>query len=450
MQNYGLNSFQRDKALKKLRNNIDFMNDNGVEMDNRIVPYADFVQNSYMNTDRYIAEIQHRAWNMFDYARENDLKNIMFTLTLPTEWHPMRRKYPKSKTDFTMIFNKKFGGRKYITVVNGYKLINCHVKQNIPFIEPILDFSKTVDKYTPRNASKELSKMLKRFFKDRSYTSIDKDERCYFRVTEPHKDGTPHVHMSLFFPKDKEQRITKALERLYPAPLGQVETDIRKPVHYLMKYVLKTFDDLRDDKNISNLTLWYLYHGISRFYTSRTFINLTVYRKLHGAYNLKDLSEAYRNEEINIYYYKDSDKIALIENEFGTLYTPKPVNWSGKLIEQEFTYLEAEFEPVYKEKEKKRVPVTIDGQLYSYYDGRYTKVTKKPQDMSYFELFTYFKDLDIETVDLQHYMYVKNLLIDKKMLDGEQLPIDFHNSYMGEWLKPQNEELELDEFGEVF
>ena len=88
MQNYGLNTYQRDKALKKLRNNIDFMQDNGIEMDNKIVPYADFVQNSYMNTDRYIAEIQHRAWNMFDYARENDLVNIMFTLTLPTEWHP--------------------------------------------------------------------------------------------------------------------------------------------------------------------------------------------------------------------------------------------------------------------------------------------------------------------------------------------------------------------------
>jgi len=436
MENYGLNSFQRERALKKLRNNINFMHDNGIELDNKIVPYADFVQNSYMNTDRYIAEIQHRAWNMFDYARENDLKNIMFTLTLPTEWHS--KKTFKGK----LINNPKFGGRKYITKINGYKFINCHVKQNIPFLEPILDFSQTIDKYVPRNASKKLSNMLKKFFKDRSYTSIDKSERCYFRVTEPHKDGTPHIHMSLFIPKDKQERVIKALNRLYSAPLGQVETDIRKPVHYLMKYVLKTFDDLRDDKNISNLTLWYLYHGISRFYTSRTFINLTVYRKLKGTYSLKDLSQAYRNEEINVYYYKDSDKIALIENEFGTLYTPKPVNWSSKMIEQEFTYLEAEFEPVYHEKEKKKVPVTIDGQLYSYYEGRYTKVTKKPHDMSYLELFQYFKGLDIDTVDLLHYMVVRNLLIDKKVLDDEKLPIDFHQSYMGEWLEPDYEEFE--------
>ena len=332
-----------------------------------------------------------------------------------------------------------------MTYINGYKILNCHVKQNIPFIEPILDFSQTIDKYTPRNASKELSRMLKRFFMDRSYTSIDKNLRCYFRVTEPHKDGTPHIHMSLFIPKDKQERVIKALKRLYPAPLGQVETDIRKPVHYLMKYVLKTFDDLRDDKNISNLTLWYLYHGISRFYTSRTFINLTIYRKLKGAYNLKDLSEAYRDEKINVYFYKDSDKIALIENEYGTLYTPKPVNWSDKLVEQEFTYLESEFEPVYREKEKKPVPVTIDGELYNYYDGRYTKVTKKPHDMTHFELFQYFKGLDIDTVDLSHYMYVRNLLIDKKLLDDEKLPIDFHKSYMNDWLNSLHEDLEVEE-----
>jgi len=72
MENYGLTTYQRDKALKKLKNNIDFMHDNGIEMDNKIVPYASFVQNSYMNSDRYIAEIQHRAWNMFDYAHQND------------------------------------------------------------------------------------------------------------------------------------------------------------------------------------------------------------------------------------------------------------------------------------------------------------------------------------------------------------------------------------------
>lgn len=63
-------------------------------------------------------------------------------------------------------------------------------------------------------------------------------------------------------------------------------------------------------------------------------------------------------------------------------------------------------------------------------------------DMSYLELFQYFKGLDIDTVDLLHYMYVRNLLIDKKVLNDEKLPIDFHKSYMGDWLDSQFEEVE--------
>jgi len=416
MQNYGLTTYQRDYALNKLHKNIEYMNSNGITMDARFVPYAEFVQNSYNNPDRYIAEIQHRAWNMFDYARENDLVNLMFTLTLPSEWHPMKR---KSKTDSTMIFNPKFGGRKYITRINGYKFFNCLVKQNIPFVEPILDFSP-IDRYTPRNASKELSKMLKRFFDDRAYKSIDKDLRCYFRVTEPHKDGTPHIHMSLFIPEDKKERIVKALKRLYPAPLGKVETNIRKPVHYLMKYILKTFDDLREDKNISNLTLWYLYHGISRFYTSRTFINLEIYRKLHGMYELKELSEKYRREEIQVYFYKDTDKLCLIENEFGTLYVPKPINLEEK---EEKTYLESEYQPLPKPKPKKPVPVLIDNVEHLYIDGKIYKPTKKPYQMNDLELYEYFREIDIDAVDDKHYIYTRNLLIERGLIEGEWLKL---------------------------
>ncbi|MEN4046996.1 hypothetical protein [Sulfurimonas sp. NWX367] len=484
MKNYGLTSYQREYALKKLHNNLEFMNSNGVKIDNdRFVPYADFVQNSYNNSDRYIAEIQHRAWNMFDYARENELVNLMFTLTLPSVWHPMKRKYPKSKIDKTMIFNKQFGGRKYITKINGYKILNCNVIQKVGMVEPDLDFSP-IDKFSPREASKKLSNLLKRFFMDRSYTSIDKKLRCYFRVTEPHEDGTPHVHMSLFVPKDKLERVVKALKRLYPAPMGQIETDIRKPVHYLMKYVLKTFDDLREDKNISNLTLWYLYHGISRFYTSRTFVNLEIYRRLQGKYELKELTEAYRREEVNIYYYKDSDKIALIENEFGTLYVPKPVNWSEKIdmkdrigeVKFNFYYnglsipksvnlfqkyffrlklddfkpkiqLDSGFESVYKDISPKPIEVVIDGKEYMTYNFKLKEHNagneklkelgieplpltdilivqkKKPYQMTDYELYQYFHSLDIDTVDDKHYINTRNLLIQRGYDVGEWLKL---------------------------
>ncbi|MDX9744124.1 MAG: hypothetical protein RBT59_09925, partial [Arcobacteraceae bacterium] len=223
IKTYGLTKYQIKKAHDKLKFNRQFMHSNGVEVDNRIVPYADFVQNSYMNSDRYVAELQHRAWSVYDYAKSKDLSNVFLTLTLPSKWHKLKTFKDR------LIKNKKFAGRTYITTLKSpidkkkYKFINCHVEQNIPFFEPILDFSNTVDKYTPHNASIELSKLLKKFFDDRSYKSINKDDRCYFRVTEPHQDGTPHIHMSLFIPHAMKDKIVVALNRLFPAPQSKIE-----------------------------------------------------------------------------------------------------------------------------------------------------------------------------------------------------------------------------------
>jgi hypothetical protein len=403
-----------------------------------------------MNSDRYIAELQHRAWSIFDYAKEKNLKNVFFTLTLPSHWHELKQ---KSKYDKTMIFNKKFGGRKHIKVTTKqaklkYDFINAHVVQNIPFIEPMLDFSNTIDKYTPRNASKELSKMLKKFFDDRSYKKIDKEDRCYFRVTEPHKDGTPHIHVSLFVPSENVDSIVKALTRLFPAPLGDIETNVNSPVSYLMKYVLKTLDDLRDNtKKITNLTLWYLYHGISRFYTSRTFVSLEVYRKLNGMYTLTDLTKSYLRSDINIYTDTTTKKVVLIENEYGSIYTPKPVNWYDKLIDTDHTYLESEFEPIYKENNdiKKPIELNIDSEEFIIHhhalidlqsknkkllennepliplDEIIVKPKKKPYQMKDYQLRQYFENIDISTVNPAHYAVTHNLMIDRGLIVGERL-----------------------------
>jgi len=223
MTNYGLTKYQIQKSKEKLLKNKDFMYSNGIHLDNKIIPFSDFVANSYMNADRYIAELQHRAWSIFDYAKEKKLSNVFITLTLPSHWHP--KKTFKNR----LIRNKSFAGRKYITTIKGYKILNCHVKQNFNGLtfEPVLDFSQTVYFYTPRNASVELSEMFKKLRDDRSYRSIEKDDRVYLRVTEPHKDGTPHLHISLFVPADKVDPIVKAVNRLFPAPLSKVETNVQ-------------------------------------------------------------------------------------------------------------------------------------------------------------------------------------------------------------------------------
>ena len=448
MKTYGLSNYQIQSAKNKLEFNQSYMENNGVQIDNKKVPFAEFVTNSYTNADRYIAELQHRAWSIYEYAQDKDLINVFFTLTLPSKWHP-KKTFKKR-----LIANKKFGGRDYICTINKIKFVNAHVEQNIPFIEPILNFEETVYKYTPRNASKELTKMLKKFFDDRSYKKINKDDRCYFRVTEPHKDGTPHIHMSLFVPRDSKDSIVNALARIFPAPLGKIETEVNSPVKYLMKYVLKTLDDLREeDSEISNITLWYLYHGISRFYTSRTFVRLEVYRKLRGMYKLPELTQKFALNEVSVYVYSDTKKIALIENEFGTIYIPKPINWSQKIDEEDrlgedgTVELEVGFETIYKEETSKPIEVILDGKDYMTYNFMIKKYNaenqslillgkepmpitdillkqhKQPYMMSNLELYPYFQRLDISTVNMAHYAVTHNLCLDRKLIDGERLKL---------------------------
>ena len=48
---------------------------------------------------------------------------------------------------------------------------------------------------------------------------------------------------------------------------------------------------------------------------------------------------------------------------------------------------------------------------------------KQPYQMNYSELFNYFENLDIDTVDDKHYLYTRNLLIEKNMIDGERLKL---------------------------
>ncbi len=422
MFTYGLTEYQIEQAKSKLYKNIDFMKSNGIELDGKFVPYADFLANSYMNSDRYIAELQHRAWSMFEYAKSRRLSNIFITLTLPSHWHKL--KTFKNR----LIKNKKFGGRKYICRVKHpitdkkFYLLNASVTNKIPFIEPDLDFSQTIDKYTSRNASKELSKMFKRILDHYSFKAIPRDNRCYFRVTEPHKDGTPHLHISLFIPEYAVDKIVNIVNRFFPAPLSKVEVNINKPVSYLMKYILKTVDDLRYDKSITNLTLWYLYHGISRFYTSHTLAPLEVYRKLNGKYDLLGLTEDYNSGFLRVYLDKETKQIKKIENDFGVLYSKKPVNYLSNLFEPEITDDTVRFEPL--KKEPKPIDVYIDDEHFVFFNNRVSKPVKKPAQMNYFELYNYFDTLDPETCNYQHFLYVRNLCIDRGIINGEKTSLN--------------------------
>lgn len=418
---YGMTDAMLAAARRKVKKNKEFMETYGVEVSGQVVPFADFVQNSYMNPNRYVAELNNRVYSLYEYAEQRGLRNVFFTLTLPSVWHATK----KIKTG-KRVPNPKFGGRAVITTVRHpvsgevYKLLNT---------------KKNQDAYAPKRASKAITRLLKRLFDDRFYKSIEKDDRVYFRVTEPHKDGTPHIHVSFFVPAEKADAFADTLRRLYPAPQGKVEQNVHNPVAYLMKYVLKTLDDLRYSDDLTALSLWYVYHGIGRIYTSRTLIDLQTYRALNGRYDLIELTNMYRDNQLVVMLDKQTNKVTQVFDEFGLIYSKKHVVVSdAKAYDVVPTKWKNRNDDLHK--------VEIDGEQFYYrqvrdhdagpgqhqYTAHFIHLTVPAGSMSDFELLSYYGSLDIETVDLNHFVYVVNQMIDRGLLNEDYLSISAYSS----------------------
>jgi hypothetical protein len=157
---------------------------------------------------------------------------------------------------------------------------------------------------TPKEAVKHLTKMFSRLRHDRSLKELSKDERIYFRVNEPHKNGTPHTHVLLFVPKSSIDRVVTAFKRLFDNKANDIQTDIKNATSYVMKYINKTLP-LSKKENLSTkdkyLNAWYCKHRIVRFNCSKTLAPLSLYRLLHEKFNLKELTTLVKKKSLAIY-----------------------------------------------------------------------------------------------------------------------------------------------------
>ena len=138
-------------------------------------------------------------------------------------------------------------------------------------------------------------------------------------------------------------------------------------------------------------------------------------------YTLRDLTKDYNRQDLSIYINTQTKKISKIENEFGVIYSPKPVDWYDKLIDTDYTYLEADYQPLFREKESKPIEIIIDGEEFMYFNGDIKKQHKQPYMMKNIELYQYFKSLDIATVNMAHYAVTHNLCIERGLINSEKL-----------------------------
>lgn len=481
---FGLTKKNKIDVLNKIEKQKDFLYSHYIEVHGEKVQLASFFKNTFINADRYIAELQHRVWSLVEYAQDRDLVNVFLTLTLPSEYHPMKTlrsgkvvknpKFAHGNLRLFDIYTKERATNYDKKIFKYYKTLN-----RIKYTGKDETISLLKEDYSPSKGSKLLTEMFAKIRKDRSFQDLDKDKRVYFRVTEPHKDGTPHLHVSLWLPKQSVSKFIQAVHRFYPAPLADVAStyipieyklyknvyrkwdkktnrfqwfdgykiheddksyiklQIEDSVAYLMKYIYKTLDDLRDGKGITEITMWYIFHGICRFYTSRTLISLNVYRPLGGKLSLLELTQHYQDDTVTVYLDPETKQPKIIQYDDFIL-------WNKK-----------EFELKQYDKDDKKDPGTsqirtvdieIDSEEFYMMRGgsklypKSTQIGMSDEEyvppvsrMKMIQLYNYYHSLDIDdpTLNIQHFGHVQNTMIERGLInDMEIQPLNSFNTDM--------------------
>jgi len=449
MRKYGLTKKDIITSLDRVESANNYLKSHYLEnMSGDKIPLIDIYKSPIINPHRYVAEVQNRVWSLNNYAQERNLELVFLTLTLPTEYH----KYTLGKDKVTLIKNPKFAHKnvKLFDIYTkerawGYdsfvfRYLNGLGKNVVMSKKKFVSF-KSSD-YSVSNGVKMLSNMFKSIKDDRSYKSIPQIDRLYFRVTEPHKSGTPHLHIAIYVPKENVKSLVEAIYRKFPKPQADIKVSyipddsnlvekdlmIKSPIRYILKYIYKSLDDMRDDKGIGELSCWYISNRVSRFYTSRTLISLSIYRPLNGRLSLLELTKYYKDDTLSVLIDSETKKPLVMYLRGNIFYNRK------KLVCKQFISKEDEHErqiqfsnpPVVS---RGVLPVDIDGILFNldmdkYFnngivnlDKVYSRV-KSVDRMGDYELYNYYNSLDIDIVNIHHFGLVKNTLINRGLIDG--------------------------------
>ncbi|WP_428739950.1 replication endonuclease [Sulfurimonas sp.] len=273
VKNYGLTRSDLASVKLKLRKQENFLKYSYVQNNHtgQMISLQDCIISANHNPKQYYGEIQNRIDTLTREADNANLIPVFLTLTLPSEFHPMK----EDKKTKQLVKNQKFNGT------------------------------------TPKEAVKVLTKMWGKLRHDRSLKELSKTQRMYYRVNEPHKDGTPHTHILLFIPNDKIQKVETAFNRLFNPKTNKFVKDIESAKNYIMKYINKTLPKSKDELTLEDeyLNAWYIKNRVNRFCSSRSTAPMYLYRLLHHRYSLYALTQVRKRKSLQVLARLDDDKI---------------------------------------------------------------------------------------------------------------------------------------------
>lgn len=373
---YGITETDKIFLKTKLENQKKFLDSNFFMINGEYVPYSNFYFSSWHNSNRYIAELNNRVASLNDYALSQGLCPIFAVFTLPSEYHK----------------------QKLITLKSGKKKLVYNKK----YIDD--------EDHSVSAGAIKLQALVRSIMNSLHFRSLSQNQRCYITTKEPHLDGTCHLNLLVFVPKENLDKCVSAIKDRFLDTHSRVETDIKNATSYVMKYIFKTLDDLRQNPDLDNLTdisYWYLKHKIRRFTMSQTFVSLEIYRKLNGIIDLISLTKNYNKGLVTVVVDPNTRKPLKIFDEFGELWQKTRIIKDSNTIKR---YEDASDEiKSFGNSLKQRQILKLCDEFFKSY-GKPKPVSR----MKDYELVNYYQSLGCD-VNVQHLAYVENLMLDREL-----------------------------------
>jgi hypothetical protein len=377
-----------------------------------------------INPDIYFSEMNNRVNSLLQYSKDINFNEAIFiTLTAKSEHKPLKS-ISLGSNRFKMIDNPKFNGNP----------------DNV------------------REAREYLSDSWSNYTKNRVFQDI-KDKYglryVYMKTYEPTLDGVPHAHILLFVPKEFKERVIKACSTAFKHSRHDIKTNFDDGAGgvaaYIMKYILKSFKNSKTN-TFDDVGYWYAKHKILRFTTSRTLLPLKIYRLIKGNTRCRNYLEMTKKYNEGMLYFEKQQKdfydfrptselksvdffikdIYLIDDDYRT-YKHNNVYSKSEDYEIEIYTPSEHVKMKWVKPPDKPIPIYNEqSEKIGYFHDSKIKLfstTKSPHELDDMQLYRYFHSLDIEEVNLQHFGYVKNCMIDRGLLDDKKSNLNDYIDY---------------------
>jgi hypothetical protein len=298
MKTYGISPNELTYVQNKIDMQRDYLESNVFTTKHGQVKSLIEVSHSANHSERYYSQLVNKINTMTDYTKTLGLVPVFVTATLDGFYRDIYHKQDISRYyKYLLRYNSlKKLPRKTAKEKRYYDRAKSVITK-IPD-SPEFNYIRTRIEKNEQLSIKDLYNILNYQMKLFLASGVFKEMKqkgikySYIRTVEPHKDGIPHFHMMFYISPEYILKIKDQFTKSFSAPrnakplkgctVGQLDSfqwKIDKPAAYVLKYVTKSFMDLRNQTKIDYMQAWFVKHRIPRCVTSHTIILSGYFRK---------------------------------------------------------------------------------------------------------------------------------------------------------------------------